>query len=266
MPSPGETPPRRRAGGSRIGSCATNPDSAAVPWALAAHRPTCELGDRPRAVAMYQARRSIIAPEDTDTMHELLADAYGAVGGRTDEQLKLLRRVLELKPQEKDVREYVAHSEPAKPRPDEVYARPAKEFLALRGAPAGGQNRRTFVDLTVTTVFPNGLASRFHQVVFQPLTDSPLPPRAREYAFGFESDSEAVQLRGAHVYRADGKIDEAVESGEGAADNPSISTYTSARAYYVHFPRLCTRGTWSSFSTESRTSPPATPSPITSGR
>src|SRR5205823_1597140 len=39
-------------------------------------------------------------------------------------------------------------------------------------------------------------------------------------------------------YRADGKVDEAIESGEGAADNPSISTYTSARAYYVHFPRL----------------------------
>jgi hypothetical protein len=28
------------------------------------------------------------------------------------------------------------------------------------------------VDLTVTTVFPNGLASRFHQIVFQPTRES----------------------------------------------------------------------------------------------
>jgi hypothetical protein len=47
-----------------------------------------------------------------------------------------------------------------------------------------------------------------------------------------------VQLRAARVYRADGKIDEAVESGEGPADNPAIAMYTSSRTFYVHFPRL----------------------------
>jgi tetratricopeptide (TPR) repeat protein/transglutaminase-like putative cysteine protease len=209
-----------------------NPDEAGV--LRYAAREYLELGDRPHAVAMYK-RALDLAPEDTDTMKEL-ADAYGVLG-RGDEQLRLLRRVLELKPQEKDVREYVAHTEPSKPRPDEKYARKPEEFLARRDAPAGGQNRRTLVDLTVSTVFPNGLASRFRQIVFQPLTDSAATD-AREYGFGFEADTEAVQLRGAHVYRADGRIDEAVESGEGAADDPEIATYTSARAFYVRFPRL----------------------------
>jgi hypothetical protein len=92
-----------------------------------------------------------------------------------------------------------------------------------------GQTRRTLVDLQVSTVFPNGLASRFHQVVFQPLTDAAAAD-AREYAFGFESDGETVQLRGAHVYRANGAIDEAIETGDAPADNPEIATYTSARA------------------------------------
>ena len=211
---------------------ATNPDSGAA--LNVAAQTYLEVGDRPRAVAMFK-RALDLAPEDTDALHAL-ADAYGVMG-RNDEQLRLLRRVLELKPQDKDVREYVAHTEPSKPRPDEAYARKPEEFLARRGAPANGQNRRTLVDLTVTTVFPNGLASRFRQIVFQPLTDS-AATEGREYGFGFESDSEAVQLRGAHVYRADGKIDEAIESGEGAADDPEIATYTSARAYYVHFPRL----------------------------
>ncbi len=211
---------------------ATNPDSAGV-FATAAHAAQA-LDDRPRAVAMY--RRAIdLAPEDTDTMRAL-ADLYGETGQR-EEQLKLLNQIVQLLPQSKDVREYLAHLEPSKPRPDEVYARPSAEFLAQRGAPANGLARRTLVDLQVTTVFPNGLASRFHQEVFQPLTDS-AAAAAREYAFGFESDTEAVQLRGARVYRVNGQVDEAVESGEGPADNPALSTYTSARAYYVHFPRL----------------------------
>jgi cellulose synthase operon protein C len=140
-------------------------------------------------------------------------------------------------PQSKDVREYLSQISPSAPRADEAYARPASEFLKLRDRPANGFDRRTFVDLTATTVFANGLASRFHQVVFQPLTEA-AAAEAREYAFGFEADTESVQLRGARVYHADGKIDEAIETGEGAADNPALSTYTSARAYYVHFPRL----------------------------
>jgi hypothetical protein len=64
-------------------------------------------------------------------------------------------------------------------------------------------------------------------VVFQPLTDE-AAAAAREYAFAYQADSEVVQLRAAKVYREGGKIDEAIESGEGPADNPAIATYTSA--------------------------------------
>jgi tetratricopeptide (TPR) repeat protein/transglutaminase-like putative cysteine protease len=206
-----------------------NPQSAA-----AAAQALLQLGDRARAVAVYK-RALDLAPEDTDTMRALAA-VY-SLGGQRDEQIKLLRRVLEVRPQDKEVREYVANTEPAKPRPDEAYARPSAEFLKLRDTPAAGFKRRTLVDLQVTTVFPNGLASRFRQVVFQPLTDA-AAAEAREYAFGFEADTETVQLRGAKVYRRSGQVDEAMESGEGPADNPSIAMYTSARAFYVHFPRL----------------------------
>jgi len=211
---------------------AMNPDSASA-LRVAARAFIC-LGDRPRAIALFRKALDL-APEDTDTMRAL-AEVYGIAGER-DEEVKLLKQVVALLPQSKDVREYLAQLTPSAPRADEAYARPPREFLARRGEPANGYNRRTFVDLTATTVFANGLASRFHQVVFQPLTES-AAAEAREYAFGFEADTESVQLRGARVYRADGKIDEAIETGEGAADNPALSTYTSARAYYVHFPRL----------------------------
>lgn len=210
----------------------TNPDSARS--LAAAARAYVALGDRPKAIALH--RRALdLAPEDVATLRAL-ADVY-AVGGQTDEQLRLLRQVLQLRPQEKDVREYVAHTEPARPRADEAYARPSAEFLKLRDKPAQGRTRRTLVDLQVTTVFPNGLASRFHQVVFQPLTDA-AAAEAREYGFAFQADTESVQLRGARIYRKGGQIDEAIESGEGATDNPAMAMYSSARAFYVHFPRL----------------------------
>jgi cellulose synthase operon protein C len=210
----------------------TNPDSGKA--LAAAARAYVALGERPKAVAMH--RRALdLAPDDVTTLRSL-ADVY-ALGGQPDEQLRLLKRVLELRPQEKDVREYVAHTEPSKPRADEAYARPASEFLKLRDQPANGRNRRTLVDLQVTTVFPSGLASRFHQIVFQPLTDA-AAAEAREYAFSFEANSETVQLRGAKIHRKTGSVDEAIESGEGPTDNPAMAMYSSARAFYVHFPRL----------------------------
>jgi tetratricopeptide (TPR) repeat protein len=212
---------------------AANPDSigalqtAAEAWV--------RLGDRARAIGAYRAALDL-APADTDVMRRL-ATTY-AIGGERDEQLRLLKRVLELMPQAKDVRDEVAHIEPAAPRPDEQYARQAAEFLAKRGAPAEGEDRRSLVDLQVTTVFPNGLASRFHQVVYQPLTDA-AAATSREYEFTYETDSETVQLRAARVYRQNGQVDEAVESGAGAmADDPALAIFTSARSYYVHFPRL----------------------------
>jgi tetratricopeptide (TPR) repeat protein/transglutaminase-like putative cysteine protease len=210
----------------------TNPDSGRS--LATAAKAYVALGDRPRAIATY--RRALdLSPEDVPTLRAL-ADVY-AVGGQTDEQIRLLKKVLELKPQEKDVREYVRHTEPARPRADEAYAQASSEFLKHRGDPANGRTRRTLVDLQVTTVFPNGLASRFHQVVFQPLTDA-AAAEAREYGFAFEADTSTVQLRGARIYRKNGQIDEAIESGEGATDNPSMAMYSSQRAFYVHFPRL----------------------------
>ncbi len=212
---------------------ATNPDSAGALQTAA--QAWMRLGDRARAIAAYRNALDL-APDDTDAMREL-ATTY-ALAGQRDEQLRTLKRILELMPQAKDVRDEVVHMEPAPPRPDEQYARPASEFLAKRAAPAAGQARRSLVDLQVTTVFPNGLASRFHQVVYQPLTDASAAA-SREYDFVYETDSEAVQVRVARVYRKDGSIEDATESGAGAmADDPSMAMYTSARSYYVRFPRI----------------------------
>ncbi len=208
------------------------PDSL---WALGvAARTYHQLGEGQRAVATYQRALSL-APEDVGTLRTL-ADLEGELGKR-HEQLALLRRILQIRPQDRDVRQYVEHINPPKAREDEAYAWAPKRFLKLRDAPAAGENRRTLRDLTVTTVYDNGLSSKFRQVVFQPLTDT-AAAMARQYSFQYQADTQTVQLRGAKVFRKNGRVDEAIESGEAAANDPSISMYTSARNFYVQLPRL----------------------------
>lgn len=201
---------------------------------MVAARSLLALGETDKAVGLFQ-RALDMAPEDTQTMREL-ADTLGELG-RRNEQLALLRRILVLRPQTKDVREYLESLEQNQQRADEAYAWSSERFLPLRTTSPNGFNRRTLRDLQVTTVFPSGLSSSFHQVVFQPLTDE-AAASARQYAFSYQADRQVVQLRGAKVYRGDGRIDEAIETDEGPADNPAIAMYTSARTFYVQFPRL----------------------------
>src|SRR5690606_2703791 len=140
------------------------------------------LGQPDRALAAYQRALELI-PEEVGTLRSL-ADLQGELGNR-DEQVRLLRSILRIRPQEKEVREYLEHIEPAKAKPDEAYAMAPGQFLPLRHAPAQGDNRRTLRDLTVTTVYQNGLSSKFRQVVFQPLTDS-AAATSRQHAFQYE--------------------------------------------------------------------------------
>ena len=191
-------------------------------------------GASDRAVASYeQALR--LAPDDVGTLRKL-GDLEGSLA-HPDEQLRRLRRILELRPQAKEVRQYLDHLEPQSARLDESYAHEPARFLKDRNATAEGQSQRTLLKLSVTQVFPNGLASNFTQVVFQPLSASAAAV-ARQYAFRYQADRQRVQLRGARVFRADGSIDQAIESGEGAADNPALRMYTSDRTFVVSFPRL----------------------------
>ncbi len=211
----------------------SEPDSA---WARGvAARTYRALGQDERARAAYE-NALLVAPEDVGTLRAL-SDLHGEDGDR-DLQLKLLRQILAIHPQAKDVREYVENIEPPKPRADEAYAWAPERFLPMRRALASkSYPRRTLRDLAVSTVFPSGLSSSFHQVVFQPLTDE-AAANGRQYAFQYHADKQTVQLRAAKVYRADGKVDEAIDSGEGAANNPAIAMYTSQRTFYVNFPRL----------------------------
>jgi tetratricopeptide (TPR) repeat protein/transglutaminase-like putative cysteine protease len=192
------------------------------------------LGKKDRALAEFQAALAI-APEDVSAMRAM-SDIYAEMDKR-DEQMKLLRQILAIVPQAKDVREYLEHVEPPKPRADEAYAWAPEKFLPLRNTSDKKYPKRTLKNLTVTTVYENGLASRFRQVVYMPLTEDAAQD-ARQFGFSYQGDKQVVTLRAAKVYRSDGKVDEAIDTGESGVANPAISMYTSTRTFHVRFPRL----------------------------
>ncbi len=210
----------------------TQPDSAWVSEQVA--DAYLQLGEHGRARAELE-RALLYAPNDVGVL-SALADLQGLLGDRA-EQLRSLRAVAELRPQDGDVQQYIAFLEPQAAQLDESFAVPAADFLARRNADASGEVHRELLDLTVKTVYDNGLSHEFRQIAFQPLT-SAAAALARSYSFQFEASTQRVQLRGAKVYRTDGRVDRAIETGVGEANDPSISMYTSARTYNVQFPRL----------------------------
>jgi transglutaminase-like putative cysteine protease/tetratricopeptide (TPR) repeat protein len=204
-------------------------------WAIGvAANAEAQLGHPTQADALYQQALAL-SPDDTDTLRAQ-ADLAGDLDDR-ERQVELLRRILAEKPQAQDIRDYIEAIEPSAARQEEAYAWAPERFLKERFDPPTGFHRRTLLDLNVTKVYDNGLSSRFRQIVFQPLTD-PGAALGRQFSFVFQADRQRVQLKGARVYRQNGKIDEAVESGTGAADSPELTMYTSARTFYVQFPRL----------------------------
>ena len=57
--------------------------------------------------------------------------------------------------------------------------------------------------MAVTSVLDNGMARRFRQVVFQPLSDEEAA-RARQFAFSFHADPSPTRLVGTEKLRHSG--------------------------------------------------------------
>lgn len=177
-----------------------------------------------------------IVPDDVDLLRTL-ADFAGEAGDR-GEQLRYLRKILVFYPQAKDIRAYAEHIEPPKPRADEAYAWDEKTIRKKAEArPDPAFPRRTLRNVTVTTIFQNGLASRYRQLVVQPFTDD-AASSSRQLAFAYQADRQAYEIRGARVLHPDGTVTEGATTAEAAANDPSIAMYTSTRVVYVQFERV----------------------------
>ncbi|MET0384879.1 MAG: DUF3857 domain-containing protein [Polyangiales bacterium] len=190
------------------------------------------LGRDDLVLATYRLAQSI-APEASGIY---VAHARALLRAQqSDAAYDALQKALALKPQDAETRELLEEVRPSA-RVDEGYAVASSEFLQRR-RPKSDYPYSVLEDLTVKTVFDNGLGTEFHQLAVE-IHDQEGARRFRTHAFQYDPDTQHVDLRLARVYRKDGRELESVRTFEQQLGEPWYRLYYDTRAVQVLFPDL----------------------------
>jgi len=164
--------------------------------------------------------------------------ALGRLLLRTDrsaEAIASLHRGLELRPQDTDTRTLLEQLE-STARDDEAAATPIDAILGRRRDDVGYP--LSFLhDLTVNTVYANGLSSSFRQVAIQ-VHDEEGARSLRGYPIPYEPSIASVDVRSARVYRRNGDVLEATEQFEQPMADPAYRMYYDSVNLVVVLPTL----------------------------
>jgi tetratricopeptide (TPR) repeat protein len=179
------------------------------------------------------ARAIEIAPESAE-LHVRHARALERAGN-TVLAAESLKRALDLRPQDADTRERLEQLAP-RPRLDESFAA-ERDTLIARRPKANGEAVTVLQDLTVATVFENGLGSRFVQFAAE-VHNAEGARRVRARSIQFDPESQRVSIRMARVHRKDGSVLSATETYEEQLGEPWYRVYYDTRALVVVFPDL----------------------------
>jgi tetratricopeptide (TPR) repeat protein len=144
------------------------------------------------------------------------------------------RDALALRPQDPETRQILEQISP-RTRRDEQYALGRQELLKRR-VEGSGYPLTVLQDLTVNTVYDNGLGASFKQIAVQ-IHDDEGARRWRTYSIQYDPGSQRVQLRHARVYRG-GRVLEANRRFERDLGKPWYRIYYDTRAKVVVFPDL----------------------------
>jgi tetratricopeptide (TPR) repeat protein len=156
-------------------------------------------------------------------------------GGKNDAAAQSFRQALSLRPQDAETRELLEQLSPEE-RLDESYAA-ERDVLLARRSTKSDHPYSILQDLTVNTVYDNGLGSSFVQFAAQ-VHDQEGARRLRARSIQFDPETQRVDVRLARVYRADGSVLEATESYEEQLGEPWYRVYYDTRALVVVFPSL----------------------------
>ena len=189
------------------------------------------LGQTDRALELFAAARQV-APEDARTIV-----AHGQLLLRmqqSDAAIAAFREALRIRPQDAQTRELLEQVQPQE-RPDERYAA-SSETILQRRRETEGYPLTTLQDLTVNTVYPNGLGSSFRQIATQ-VHDAEGARQMRTYSIQFDPSAQRVDVRLARIYR-EGRELEATQYFEQQLGEPWYRIYYDTRALVVVFPDL----------------------------
>ncbi|MEM9068069.1 MAG: DUF3857 domain-containing protein [Myxococcota bacterium] len=189
------------------------------------------IGETDAAQAIFVSARRI-APEDASTIV-----AHGQLMLRlqqSDAAIEAFRAALRIRPQDAETRELLEQIQPQE-RPDERYAVGTEELLQ-RTREQQGYPLTTLQDLTVNTVYDNGLGSAFRQVAVQ-VHDDEGARQMRTYSIQFDPGSQRVDVRLARIHRGGQEL-EATQYFEQQLGEPWYRIYYDTRALVVVFPDL----------------------------
>jgi len=180
--------------------------------------------------ALASARQ--MAPEDATSIV-----AHAQLMLRMDQRdaaIDAFRQALALRPQDAETRELLEQIQPQE-RPDERYAAEAEALLA-RAGDSEGFPTSTLQNLTVNTVYTNGLGSSFRQIAVQ-VHDDEGARRWRTYSIPYDPGSQRVDVRLARIHRG-GTTLEATQMYEQPMGEPWYRIYYDTRARIIVFPDL----------------------------
>jgi transglutaminase-like putative cysteine protease/Tfp pilus assembly protein PilF len=170
------------------------------------------------------------APGDLSALRlraELLVAA-----GRQDEAAQTMRRVLSLRPQDQDARDYLAYLTPDSQRFHEVWMVQNLRELADK-MPAGAFATSTIVDQTVVQVGTNGLAQRVRQRVVRVNRPDGISA-ASSTRVAFQNGDEEADALLVRVHKPDGAITEDFNSWTSGGSRKANTTYNDTSYLNVH--------------------------------
>ncbi len=183
-------------------------------------------------------RRAIAIEPESRELREQFADLLAAAGKPVQERAQLAQ-VLEADPDQDGVRQRLAWERGAKSESDgdAAYLVNAASLAheAQRAPRDDGSNATALADIRIERVRDNGLAAVRVQQVFQINTDQ----GAREYAsrtVQYAAGAQRLSVLAARLFKADGRVLEAEDSGDAGAEESSAALYYDARSRTLRFP------------------------------
>ena len=190
------------------------------------------LGETDESIAVYRFAREL-APDEASMV--VAEGQFLLRQNQSEAAREAFRLALRLRPQDAETRELLEQIEPAE-RQDERFAVKTEALLARRRQSTGFPTT-VLQDLTVNTVYENGLGSSFRQVAVQ-LHDDEGARQFRTYSVQFDPSSQRLDIRLARIHRRDGSTLEATDSFEQQLGEPWYRIYYDTRARVLVFPDL----------------------------
>jgi len=179
-----------------------------------------------------------ISPEDEEVLERRGRARLRA--GRTAEAVADLQASLERRPQNPQLQELLRAVEPEREHFERPYLLDAAALLAeekgRRDRP-GSQDAVVLGELRVTRVHPSGLASRYHQLVVQVLSQRGVDA-FRRHSYAYAQGRQEVRIERARVVKPDGAVAEGAQEGDRSASEPWYRLWYDTRARTAAFPAL----------------------------